>query len=149
VNSSSLVAIDKNRPVADNRQSDDPQTVLLVEDDDRIASFLITGLRAKGFAVQRVETGQAAIDAVEHEETQAHPLLVALLDLGLPDINGLDVLRHWSATGASIRTIVLTARSDPRDRSAATSLGAVAYLTKPAPFRDIVAAVTAAFRSAY
>ena len=116
-----------------------PDRVLIVEDDERIASFLIKGLGANGFIVEWVQDGSAAIAAVEQGGIAA-----VLLDLGLPDVDGLDVLRGWSDAGCTVPVVVLTARSDPRDRETALSLGAVSYLTKPAPFRNVVAAIRAA-----
>ena len=70
--------------------------------------------------------------------------MFVLLDLGLPDVDGLDLLRAWVASGAEVPVVVLTARSDPRDRATAMTLGVITYLVKPAPFRDVLAAVRAA-----
>jgi DNA-binding response OmpR family regulator len=117
--------------------------VLLVEDDERIASFLLKGLRASGFEVEWVATAREGLDAVELGEVGA-----VVLDLGLPDIDGLEVLRTWHDAGRTVPVVVLTARSDPRDRAQALSLGACAYLTKPAPFRELVAAVGTALHRA-
>jgi DNA-binding response OmpR family regulator len=110
--------------------------VLLVEDDPRIASFLIKGLSAKGFAIDWVMSGQEAIARAEATDYAA-----VILDLGLPDIDGLEILERWSLSSTPPPVVVLTARSDPRDRARALALGARAYLTKPAPFADLVAAI--------
>jgi DNA-binding response OmpR family regulator len=115
------------------------RAILLVEDDDRIASFIVKGFTANGFDVEWVETGHAALLAVEDR-----PYSAVVLDLGLPDIDGLDVLHRWFDAGTGPPVVVLTARSDPRDRARALSLGAAAYLTKPAPFASLVASVRAA-----
>jgi DNA-binding response OmpR family regulator len=115
------------------------EALLVVEDDARIASFLLKGLRALGFGVDWVECGQDAIEGVEQAEYAA-----VVLDLGLPDMDGLEVMARWWENGCRVPVVVLTARSDPRDRERALSLGATAYLTKPAPFGDLVAAIHAA-----
>ena len=115
------------------------ESLLIVEDDARIASFLLKGFQALGFVVEWIESGHAAIDAVDRSSFSA-----VVLDLGLPDLDGLDVMAHWAEKGHRVAVVVLTARSDPRDRERALSLGAVAYLTKPAPFADLVAAVHSA-----
>jgi DNA-binding response OmpR family regulator len=119
--------------------SRDGATVLLVEDDERIAAFLLKGLGASGFQVEWVATAAEGFDAVERGGVGA-----VLLDLGLPDVDGLEMLRTWHEAGRRVPVVVLTARSDPRDRARALSLGACAYLTKPAPFRDLVTAVRGA-----
>ena len=113
--------------------ADPPDRVLIVEDDARIAAFLVKGLRAKGLDPQWVETGGAALEALA---AQPHDLV--LLDLGLPDIDGLDVLARWRADGVAVPVVVLTARSDPRDRALALELGVDGYLTKPAPFAELL-----------
>lgn len=100
--------------------------VLVVEDDPRIAAMLVKGLHAKGFSADFVTTGAEALVRIERGG-----LDVLLLDLGLPDMDGLDILRALDAGGSTLPVIVLTARSDPRDRRAAIELGARDYLTKP------------------
>ena len=99
-------------------------TVLLVEDEDRIASFVTKGLGARGFEVRRVSTGGDA------QTVATDDIGVVVLDLGLPDIDGLDVtrrLREWNA----IPIIVLSARGQESDKIAALDAGADDYLTKP------------------
>jgi two-component system response regulator QseB len=79
------------------------------------------------------------LDAIARIEAGGVDLL--LLDLGLPDIDGLDVLRVLRTRGLAVPVIVITARSDPRDREAALELGARAYLTKPFAWAGVWAAV--------
>jgi DNA-binding response OmpR family regulator len=110
--------------------------VLLVEDDDRIASFIIKGLRASGFVPEWVTTGSAAL-----ERLAAGGVAVHVLDLGLPDMDGLAVLHELKRRGDPPPTVVVTARTDPRDRQSAIDLGVRAYLTKPFAFANLVAAV--------
>ena len=111
-------------------------TILVVEDDPRIASFINKGLRASGFVCEWVTTGTEALERIT-----AGGITVQVLDLGLPDIDGLVLLRQLNDRGASVPTIVVTARSDPKDRRAAMALGVSTYLTKPFSFADLVAAV--------
>jgi DNA-binding response OmpR family regulator len=111
-------------------------TVLVVEDDDRISTVLVKGLRAHGFTPERVTTGAEALDRLAAGSIDVH-----LLDLGLPDIDGLEVLRILRDRGIHVPAVIVTARTDPRDRAAALELGVHAYLTKPFAWADLVAAI--------
>jgi DNA-binding response OmpR family regulator len=73
---------------------------------------------------------------------------VLVLDLGLPDIDGLEVLRQARERGVDVPVIVVTGRSDPRDRATALSLGVGVYLTKPFRWTDLLGAVRAAVEEA-
>jgi len=110
---------------------------LVVEDDPRIAAVLVKGLRKQGFEADWVTTGGEALERCRSGEVG-----LLLLDLGMPDIDGLDVLR--ALVGAMPPVIVITARSDPRDRATALELGAASYFTKPFAWSDIWSAVRAA-----
>jgi DNA-binding response OmpR family regulator len=111
-------------------------TVLIVEDDERIASFMSKALRASGFEVEWVTCGRDAIERVQGGEID-----VQILDLGLPDIDGLEVLRELAEGGSWTPSIVVTARTDPRDREQAMALGAQQYLTKPFALADLLASI--------
>jgi DNA-binding response OmpR family regulator len=113
-------------------------TVLVVEDDARIAAFIVKGLRAGGFAVERVATGKEAISRIALGD-----IAVQVLDLGLPDIDGLLVMRELAERGVAVPVVIVTARTDPRDRAEALALGARFYLTKPFAWREFFAAVQA------
>lgn len=113
-------------------------SLLLVEDDDRISQPLVRMLQAEGFIVQLVEGGGAALLAVSTEA----PDLV-LLDLSLPDIDGLDVCRRLRATNPVLPIVMLTARDEEVDVVVGLDAGADDYITKP--FR--VAELTARIRS--
>jgi two-component system response regulator RegX3 len=113
--------------------------VLLVEDDDAIAEPLTAGLGRYGFQVSRVRTGAEALAAPAHE--------VVLLDLGLPDLDGIDVCRRLRATSA-VPIIVVTARSEEVDRVVGLELGADDYVVKPFGFRELVARIRAVTRRA-
>lgn len=111
--------------------------VLVVEDDDAIASGLVDGLTNHGFTPTRVRTRREALAAAESE--------VVLLDLGLPDMDGRDVCRQLRARSA-VPIIMLTARSDEIDRVLGLELGADDYVTKPFSFRELVARIRAVTR---
>jgi two-component system, OmpR family, response regulator RegX3 len=111
--------------------------VLLVEDDDAIAEPLTAGLGRHGFAVSRARTGAEALAAPPHE--------VVLLDLGLPDMDGIDVCRQLRASSA-VPIIVVTARAEEIDRVVGLELGADDYVVKPFGFRELVARIRAVTR---
>jgi DNA-binding response OmpR family regulator len=115
--------------------------VLIVEDERRIAGFLAKGLTRQGYDVDCVHTGSDALRWTGERDDQAIDLVV--LDLGLPDIDGLDVLRTLRERGSDVPVIVLTARTEDTDRAEALRLGAVDYLTKPLPFPDFLGRVRA------
>ena len=106
-------------------------TLLIVEDEDRIASFLIKGLTARGYCVDHAASGG---EAVERLTSGMYDLV--LLDLGLPDLNGLEVLRRLRSSGITVPVIVLTARRDAREEGLA--LGADDFLVKPLSFADLL-----------
>jgi DNA-binding response OmpR family regulator len=115
--------------------------LLLVEDEDRIASFLEKGLGAHGYAVTRVATGEGALAALAGDR----PDLV-ILDLGLPDVDGLEVLRRLRANGRDVPVVVLTARGTVDDRVQGLDVGADDYLSKPFAFEELLARVRARLR---
>ncbi|WP_246849889.1 response regulator transcription factor [Nocardioides xinjiangensis] len=115
--------------------------VLLVEDDDTIARPLVRTLEREGYAVERVTGGLAALEVV----TSAPPQLV-ILDLGLPDIDGLDVCRRAREGGYPGSIMILTARGGELDRVVGLDIGADDYLAKPFPLSEMLARVRALLR---
>ncbi|MEV7866711.1 response regulator transcription factor [Streptomyces sp. NPDC088124] len=113
--------------------------LLLIEDDDRIAGPLTEGLGRYGFTVDRVRTGAAGLT----DSAQAADLV--LLDLGLPDMDGLDLCRTLRARSA-IPIIMITARGEEADRIVGLELGADDYLAKPFGVRELVARIRAVTR---
>jgi two-component system, OmpR family, response regulator RegX3 len=113
--------------------------VLLVEDDDAIAEPLTSGLGRHGFQVSRARTGAEALAAAPHD--------VVLLDLGLPDMDGIDICRRLRAS-STVPIIVVTARSEEVDRVLGLELGADDYVVKPFGFRELVARIRAVTRRA-
>ncbi len=116
--------------------------VLVVDDEPQIRRALATNLRARGHHVDLAATGEEAlVSAADH-----HPDLV-ILDLGLPGIDGVEVvrgLRGWS----TVPIIVLSVRSDERDKVEALDAGADDYLTKPFGMNELLARMRAALRRA-
>jgi two-component system response regulator RegX3 len=113
--------------------------VLLVEDDDAVAGAITDGLGRAGFTVERVATGEAALSAL--------PTDLVLLDLGLPDLDGLEVCRELRQR-SSVAIIVITARSDELDRVMGLELGADDYVVKPFGHLALLARMKAVLRRA-
>jgi two-component system response regulator RegX3 len=111
--------------------------VLLVEDDDTIATPLLAGLGRFGFTVRWVRTGSDALNA--------GPCDMVLLDLGLPDIDGIDVCRQIRQRSPT-PIIMITARGEETDRVVGLELGADDYLSKPFGLRELVARIRAVAR---
>ena len=118
--------------------------VLLVEDDDAIARPLVRTLEREGYDVERVDHGQAALVAVEGDDV---PHLM-ILDLGLPDIDGLEVCRRARDAGYDGSIMILTARGGELDRVVGLDTGADDYLAKPFPLSEMLARVRALLRRA-
>jgi two-component system, OmpR family, response regulator RegX3 len=112
--------------------------VLLVEDDEPVAESLRRGLQRYGFEVEWVSTGGAAL-------TYDGPYDVVLLDLGLPDTDGLDVCKALRAR-STVPIIVISARSDETDRVVGLELGADDYVSKPFGVREVIARIRAVMR---
>jgi DNA-binding response OmpR family regulator len=115
--------------------------LLVVEDEERIASFLAKGLRAHGYSVEWVSSGREALQRV----TEADISLV-ILDLGLPDLDGLEVLEGLRERGATVPVLVLSARGRVDDRVKGLNLGADDYLAKPFAFEELLARIRANLR---
>ncbi len=115
--------------------------VLVVEDEEEIASPLVHTLRREGYRVDRAETGR---QAVEQATAQAHDLVI--LDLGLPDMDGLDVCRELRAEGYLGAVLILTARSGELDRVVGLDSGADDYLGKPFGLAELLARLRALLR---
>jgi DNA-binding response OmpR family regulator len=111
--------------------------VLLVEDEDAIADPLAEGLRREGFTVTRAANGAEALAAGDSD--------FVLLDLRLPDMDGLDVCRQIR-TRSDVPIIVVTARGEEADRVVGLELGADDYVVKPFGIRELIARIRAVMR---
>ena len=110
--------------------------VLIVEDEARIASFLEKGLRAEGFAPTVVSNGVTGLDYALTGEFH-----LAILDIGLPDLDGFAVLKRMRESGSSMPVIVLTARDSVTDTVRGLEGGADDYISKPFRFAELLARV--------
>jgi DNA-binding response OmpR family regulator len=116
------------------------KTILVVDDEPKIASLARDYLEHAGFAVTVAADGRAALDTIR----RTRPDLV-VLDLGLPEVDGLDVTREVRRTSA-VPIVMLTARDDEIDKLLGLELGADDYLTKPFSPRELVARIRAVLR---
>ena len=112
--------------------------ILLVEDDHSLANGLQTALRREGLAVDHVTTGKAALQAVQ---TDAPDLII--LDLGLPDMDGLEVLNSLRSGKQTLLIMVLTARDATEDKISGLDHGADDYLSKPFEMPELLARLRA------
>jgi two-component system, OmpR family, response regulator len=118
--------------------------LLIVEDDQKIAVFVEKGLRQEGHAVDWVRTGNEGLAAL----TDGTPYDVAIVDVMLPGLDGLQVIRAVRRKRVTIPIIVLSARDAVVDRVAGLEAGADDYLTKPFSFAELVARLNALARRA-
>ncbi len=117
------------------------QRILIVDDERPIVTLLEQRLRRDGFDVGEATTGTAALDALREQ-----PHAALLLDIGLPDMDGFEVLRRLRAEGQRLPVIMLTARGDEVDRVVGLELGADDYVVKPFSPRELVARIRALLR---
>ena len=117
------------------------ERILIVEDDERIGSTLVRALQGNDYAAVWSHTGRGAVD----EAAAERPDLV-LLDLGLPDIDGLDVCRQIHELDPSIEIVMLTARDEELDIVIGLDAGAIDYITKPFKLAELLARIRAQLR---
>ena len=115
--------------------------ILLVEDDERIGSTLLRALESNGFATRWERLGHAGIAAAATE-----PPGLVLLDLGLPDLDGLDVCRQIHEHEPNVPIVMLTAREEELDVVVGLDAGAIDYITKPFKLAELMARVRAHLR---
>jgi len=115
--------------------------LLLVEDERRLAERLARGLREEGFAVDSAATCRAGRERAADNEYD-----LVLLDLGLPDGSGIELLRRWRREGMDAPVLILTARDLVDEKVEGLDAGADDYLTKPFAFEEVLARVRALLR---
>ena len=115
--------------------------ILIAEDEYRIASFLEKGLRANGFSIAIVVDGPSAAAAARDDDFE-----LMILDLGLPDRDGVEVLTELRRRGERMPVIVLTARDAVADRVAGLDGGADDYVVKPFSFEELLARIRVRLR---
>jgi two-component system KDP operon response regulator KdpE len=119
------------------------ERVLVVEDDTQIRNFICYSLRTEGFQYITADTGQGALGLLVSEQID-----LMLLDLGLPDFDGMEVIkkvREWS----ELPIIVVSARDQDKEKAAALDMGADDYLTKPFSATELLARIRVALRHLY
>lgn len=116
--------------------------ILLVEDDQVLAAALTRALVQAAYAVDGVETGDVAREALRNDDV--YDLII--LDLGLPKVDGIELLREFRARGSRVPVLVLTARDALNDRVRGLDQGADDYVTKPFDLPELEARVRALIR---
>ena len=124
-----------------NAPSEAVHRILVVEDDPHLAAGVVENLRAEGYAVERVDNGRAALEALE-----ANRCALVLLDVMLPELDGFTVCRTLRERGDNTPVLFLTARGDPADRVRGLEAGGDDYLPKPFHLKELLLRVRAILR---
>jgi two-component system KDP operon response regulator KdpE len=117
-----------------------PTRILIVDDEPSILATMAPLLRGRGYDVSTATSGHAALEAVDRQPPQ-----LVILDLGLPDLDGIEVARRLRE-GRAIPILVLSARGAEHDKVSALDAGADDYVTKPFSSEELLARVRAALR---
>ena len=128
-------ALPKPLPITSHKR------VLLVEDDERIVRFVRRGLASEGYAVDVADSGLEAMGRVMES-----PYQTVILDVGLPDLDGMQVCENLRACGIDTPILMLTAWNSVRDKITGLRLGADDYMTKPFVFDELLARIEALAR---
>jgi len=118
-----------------------PLRVLIVDDEPPIRRFLKTALSAQDYRVEEAGDGETALDFLKR-----NPVDLVVLDLGLPGMDGLEVVRRLRETGSAVPIIILSSRDDEAGKVAALDLGADDYVSKPFGMEELSARIRAAMR---
>ncbi|MCC7121711.1 MAG: response regulator transcription factor [Gammaproteobacteria bacterium] len=117
--------------------------LLVIEDEPTLLTTLAARLREDGYAVDIAANGRDG-----HHIGAEYPIDLAIVDLGLPDITGTEVIKRWRASGLAFPVLILTARGSWEDKVAGLELGADDYLVKPFHTEELLARVRALMRRA-
>ena len=122
--------------------------ILVVEDEDLIREMLVLALEAEGYAIATAKDGRAALALLQSAEPSLaeFPFELVILDLMLPQINGLDICRLLRHQGNPVPILILSAKGSETDRVLGLEVGADDYLTKPFSMRELVARCRALLR---
>jgi two-component system KDP operon response regulator KdpE len=118
-----------------------PLRILVVDDEPAIRRFLRTSLTAQGYQIIEAETAKAALESMRRNLPD-----VLVLDLGLPDRDGFEVIQELRGAGSALPIIVLSSRADEAGKVRALDLGADDYVTKPFGVDELLARLRAALR---
>jgi two-component system KDP operon response regulator KdpE len=119
----------------------DRTPLLVVDDEPPIRRLLRTSLGAEGFEVFEADSAEKAFATIDAKKPE-----IVILDLGLPDLDGLDVIRRIRQSGSKLPIVVLSSRGDERGKVEALELGADDYVTKPFGIAELVARIRTALR---
>src|SRR5436309_1668218 len=117
--------------------------ILVVEDDKKIASFVVNGLKQSGYAVDHAANG---VNGLAYAETLSYD--AAIVDLMLPELDGLSLIQQLRAKGLKVPVLILSAKASVDDRVKGLQAGGDDYLTKPFAFSELLARVQALIRRA-
>ncbi len=115
--------------------------ILIVEDETKVASFIKRGLEEEHYAVDVAEDGKEAVELVDSYDYD-----LAILDIMLPELDGLSVLSHIRSVGKTTPVILLTAKDMVEDKVKGLDMGADDYLTKPFAFEELLARIRVLLR---
>ncbi len=115
--------------------------ILVVEDEEELAEVLVEGLEEESYAVDLARTGDEADQLME-----INPYDLVVLDWGIPEPTGIELLRRWRDSGSEVPVLMLTGRRDVGDRVDGLDTGADDYLTKPFSFDELFARVRSLLR---
>lgn len=118
--------------------------ILIIEDEKKVASFIKNGLENEGFAVDVVSDGKMGLEKAYDESYD-----IIVLDLMLPKVDGLEILRKMRRDKIATQVLVLTAKGQVEDRINGLNLGADDYLAKPFAFGELLARVRALYRRSH
>ena len=118
-----------------------PLRVLVVDDEPAIRRFLRTSLGTQGYQVSEAQNGQTAFEQIRRSAPD-----IVVLDLGLPDSDGFEIIKHVRDTGSAAPIILLSSRTDEAGKVRALDLGADDYVTKPFGVEELLARLRAALR---
>jgi two-component system, OmpR family, response regulator len=121
----------------------EPMRILVVEDDKKIASFVVNGLKQSGFAVDHSADGEQGLIMAQSIAYDA-----AVVDIMLPKLDGLSLIRQLRAKGTRIPVLILSAKASVDDRVKGLQAGGDDYLTKPFAFSELLARIQALIRRA-
>ena len=117
--------------------------VLLIEDEPQLRERLVESLHAEGFAVDATGSGAEGVYL-----GCEYPIDIAIVDLGLPDVPGTDIIRQWRESNLSFPILILTARNRWEDKVSGLEIGADDYLVKPFHTEELIARLRALVRRA-
>ena len=115
--------------------------ILLVEDEIKVSNFIMRGLEEEGYTVEMAEDGKKGLEFIKTKEYD-----IVLLDLMIPEIDGLEVLKRMREDGIETPVLIITAKSSKEDVVKGLDTGSDDYLTKPFSFDELLARIRALLR---